>query len=123
MGSKPKGLAKLRYIAFLVKPYWKHSKSYVFLMLISALCLQPTTTYLTTLLPQKAIDTVMTGKSGMDTLLIVGLYTAGIVFALFTKKFLELAFFQPEGTRISNLIKNDVNERALFTDYKYYYPA
>jgi len=118
--KKLKGLAKLRYIFFLLKPYWKYGKLFMFVSFLMAGVFQPLSTYLTTMLPQRAIDAVMAGAERNDVLWIIGFYTVGIALVAATQKVVDMAYSEVTRMKIHNRIKNDVNEKALFTDYKYY---
>ncbi|MDR1464866.1 MAG: ABC transporter ATP-binding protein/permease [Oscillospiraceae bacterium] len=115
-----KGLAKLRYIFFLLKPFWKYGKTYVIVTVLMSALLQPLATYLTTLLPKAAIDGVVAGVQRQEILMTIGFYTIGIAVIALAQKVVELTYTQLAQTKISNKIKNDVNEKALFTDFKYY---
>jgi len=118
--KKLKGIAKLRYILFLLKPYWKYGKTYMIVTIALAAIVQPIATFLSALLPKQAIDSVMAGAPRKDILLTIGLYTLGIALATAVQKVVSLAYTQLAQTRIGNKIRNDVNEKALFTDFKYY---
>ncbi len=118
--KEPKGLAKLRYLLFLSKPYWKHGKTYVILTFLMAGVFQPLSTYLTALLPQKAIDAAMAGAQRADILKIIGLYTLGIALIAAVQKLTSMGYLEITRIKIRNKIINDVNEKALFTDYQYY---
>lgn len=56
---KTKNLSKIKYILFLIKPYWKYGKGYILTVLLLSIVLQPVSAYLTAILPQKAIDAVV----------------------------------------------------------------
>jgi len=118
--KKIKGLARLRYLVFLLKPYWKYGKTYVLLTVLSSALLQPLSALLTTILPQKAIDAVMRGEPRRELLMTVGLYTLAIALLAAASKTVELAYTRMTHSKIHNRIRNDVNEQALYTDFKYY---
>ncbi|MDR1631185.1 MAG: ABC transporter ATP-binding protein/permease [Oscillospiraceae bacterium] len=118
--KKLKGFARVRYIFFLLKPYWKYGKLYMIVTILMAAVFQPLSTYLSTLLPQKAIDAVMQGAPRKDILLTVGGYTLIIALIAVITKSMEDLYTRLMQTKIYNRIRNDVNERALFTDFKYY---
>lgn len=118
--KKFKGLSKLRYIFFLLKPYWKYGKVYVVVTVVMAAIFQPLSTYLATILPQKAIDAMMAGAQRREILLTIGIFTLGIALVAAVDKIIEMAYTKIERSKIHLKINNDVNEKALFTDFKYY---
>ena len=118
--KKIKGLDKVKYVFFLLGPYWKHGKVYMILSIALAVVFQPLSTVLTTLLPKQAIDAVMEGKPRGEILLIIGLFTLGIALVAAAQKAFEMAYSRPMKWKIDRRINNDVNEKALFTDFKYY---
>jgi len=118
--KKLKGLDKLRYIFFLLKPYWKYGKAYVIVTVVMAAVFQPLSTYLATILPKKAIDLVMAGGQRRGILLTIGIYTLGIALIAAADKIISMAYTQIEQNKINLRIRKDVNEKALFTDFKYY---
>lgn len=118
--KKIKGLAKLRYIFFLLKPYLKYGKAYVVVTVVMAAVFQPLSTYLATILPKKAIDAVMAGTPQREILLTIGMFTLGIALIAAVNKIVSTAYARIEQMKIELRIRNDVNEKALFTDFKYY---
>ena len=118
--NKLKGLARLRYVFFLLKPYWKYGKAYMIITIAMAAIFQPFSTFLTTLLPQKAIDAVMAGAQRNEIFLTIGLYAIGVVLVAGMQKLIDMIYAAPMQIKIDNQIRNDVNEKALFTDFKYY---
>ena len=118
--KKLKGLAKIKYIFFLMKPYWQYGKLYVIVSVFLAVVLQPLSAWLTTLLPQKAIDGLMAGKPRNEILLTIGIYTLAIALIAAARKLVEMAYSRITQQKISLKITNDVNRKALFTDFKYY---
>ena len=118
--KKLKGLAKVKYIFFLLKPYWKYGKGYMIVTIVMAVMFQPLSAYLTTLLPQKAIDAVMAGRPRNEILMTIGLFTLAIALIAAASKIVEMAYSRITQQKIGLKITNDVNEKALFTDFKYY---
>ena len=118
--KKTKGLAKIKYIFFLLKPYWKYGKAYVIVTVIMSAVIQPVSTYLATLLPKEAIDAVVAGKPRKEILLTIGLYTLGIALIAALQELYQLGYARLMSQKIDLRIRNDVNEKALFTDFKYY---
>lgn len=118
--KKHKGIIKLRYIFFLLSPFWKHGRLYVIVTVIMAGLLQPLSTYLSTRLPQRAIDAVMAGASRNSVLMTIGIYTLGIALIAGAQRAVDMAYTRVTQVKITNKIRNDVNEKALFTDFKYY---
>ena len=118
--KKIKGLAKIKYVFFLLRPYWKHGKAYVIITVALAAVFQPLSTTLTTLLPKKAIDAVMAGAPRGEILLTIALFTLGIALVAAAQQGYELAYNRPMKWKIDRRINNDVNEKALFSDFKYY---
>jgi ABC-type bacteriocin/lantibiotic exporter with double-glycine peptidase domain len=118
--GKIRGLAKVKYALFLLKPYWKHGKAYLIISFIVAGFLEPLSAVLTTLLPQKAIDALTAGQPSAVILRVIGLFTLVVIAIHLSMLLARLCYLQPTGTKIQNKIRNDVNEKALFTDFKYY---
>lgn len=118
--TKTGKLSKSDYILFLLKPYWKYGKGYMLTVLLMSVVLQPASAYLTALLPQKAIDAVMNETPHNEVLVIIILFTVFIVLVSALEKVIQMAYTQMTLVKVSNKIKNDVNRKALFTDFKYY---
>lgn len=81
---------------------------------------QPLSTYLATLLPQKAIDAVMAGAQRREILITIGIYTLGIALIASANKIIETGYARITEMKLNLKIRNDVNRKALFTDFKYY---
>lgn len=113
-------LSKMKYILFLLKPYWRYGKGYILTIILMSILLQPISAYITALLPKKAIDAVMNDLPRKEVVLIIVIFTLFIVFVAALEKVIEMAYTQMTLVKVSNRIKNDVNEKALYTDYKYY---
>lgn len=121
MGKKKvKGIARLRYIFFLMKPYWKYGRMFVLLKIFLSAVLTPLSAYLSAMLPQRAIDSVMQDAVRKDIIVTIGLYTLGIALIAGVQKFFTFSYTQMILVKIGNKIRNDVNEKALHTDFKYY---
>lgn len=118
--KETKKSSKIKYILFLLKPYWKYGKGYILTVLLMSLVLQPVSAYLTALLPQKAIDAVMNDTPFKQVIYIILMFTLFIVFVSALEKVIEMAYTQMTLVKVSNRIKNDVNKKALKTDFKYY---
>ncbi len=112
--------SKIKYILFLLKPYWKYGKGYVLTILLMSVVLQPLSSLLTALLPQKAIDSVMNDAPTSEVIGLIVLFTLFIVIVSALEKVIQMAYTQMTLVKVSNRIKNDVNEKALHTDFKYY---
>ena len=112
--------SKIKYILFLLRPYWKYGKGYMLTVILMSTLLQPVSAYLTALLPQKAIDAVMNDSPRKEVITIIVLFSVFIVIVAALEKVIQMAYTQMNLVKISNKIKNDVNEKALQTDYKYY---
>ena len=117
---KDKKQSKIKYILFLLRPYWKYGKGYMLTVILMSTLLQPVSAYLTALLPQKAIDAVMNDSPRKEVITIIVLFSLFIVIVAALEKVIQMAYTQMNLVKISNKIKNDVNEKALQTDYKYY---
>ncbi|MBQ6930596.1 MAG: ABC transporter ATP-binding protein [Clostridia bacterium] len=115
-----KKLSKIKYILFLLKPYWKYGKGYMLTVVLMSVVLQPLSAYLTALLPQKAIDAVMNEIPHKDVISLIVFFTLFIVFVAALEKVIQMAYTQMTLVKVSNKIKNDVNRKALFTDFKFY---
>ncbi len=117
---KTNKLSKIKYILFLLKPYWKYGKGYIITVLLMSTVLQPIAAYLTALLPQKAIDAVMNDSPLKEAVCIIVVFTLFIVLVSALEKVIQMAYTQMTLVKVSNRIKNDVNKKALATDFKYY---
>lgn len=118
--KKAEKLSKIKYILFLLKPYWKYGKGYMLTVLLMSVVLQPFSAYLTALLPQRAIDAVMNEAPHKDVILLIVLFALFIVFVSGLENVIKMAYTQMTLVKVSNKIKNDVNQKALFTDFRYY---
>ncbi len=118
--TKINKFSKFGYVLFLLKPYWKYGKGYILTVLLMSVVLQPASAYLTALLPQKAIDAIMNESSRNEVIFIIVLFTVFIVLVSALEKVIQMAYTQMTLVKVSNKIKNDVNRKALFTDFKYY---
>ena len=112
--------SKIKYILFLLKPYWKYGKGYMITVILMSTLLQPVSAYLTAYLPKKAIDSVMNDSPRKEVILTIVFLSLFIVLVAALEKVIQMAYTQMNLVKISNKIKNDVNEKALRTDYKYY---
>ncbi len=110
---------KIGFLLFLLKPYWKYGKLFMAVMLITSLAVKPLSTYLTTLLPQKAIDTMIGGGTKKEILTVI-LSFAGVLIVLALIQKLSEVFTRMTQQKINLMVKNDVNVKSLYTDYKYY---
>ncbi|MDR1329189.1 MAG: ABC transporter ATP-binding protein/permease [Oscillospiraceae bacterium] len=111
---------KLRYIAFLIKPYFKYGKVYLVGYLISQVLLNPFSSTLTALLPKAAIDSVMNGSPAARTIATIGVYTALIVAVGLASTVTSYILQGISSIKINYAIKHDINEKAIGTDFKYY---
>ena len=118
--KKAEKLSKIKYILFLLKPYWKYGKGYMLTVLLMSVVLQPLSAYLTALLPQRAIDAVMNEAPHKEVILLIVLFTLFIVLVSGLENVIKMAYSQMTLVKVSNKIKNDVNQKALFTDFRYY---
>ena len=118
--TKANKLSKTKYILFLLKPYWKYGKGYIITVSLMSVVLQPIAAYLTAILPQKAIDAVMNDTPLKEVVFIIITFTLFIVLVSALEKVIQMAYTQMTLVKVSNKIKNDVNKKALFTDFKYY---
>ena len=117
---KDKKQSKIKYILFLLRPYWEYGKGYMLTVILMSTLRQPVSAYLTALLPQKAIDAVMNDSPRKEVIAIIVFFSLFIVIVAALEKVIQMAYTQMNLVKISNKIKNDVNEKALQTDYKYY---
>lgn len=115
-----KGLKKLRYIVFLAKPYWKYGKIYTLVTLFTSVVLTPLSSVAGTMLPKAAIDAVMEHKTSQQILATIGLYTAVILVASVVQLIIQQSYASMAQMRIQYNLLYEVNERALYTDFKYY---
>ena len=77
--QKNRKLSKIRYILFLLNPYWKYGRGYVLTILLMSLVLQPVSSYLTARLPQRAIDAVMNDTARNEVIYII-IFTLCLLF-------------------------------------------
>lgn len=124
MAGKPpekqiKGLAKLKYILFLAKPYWKYGKLYTLITLITSVVLAPLSSVMSTLLPKAAIDAVMLKRTSGHILLTIALYTA-VILVIAVVQIIISRYSTLMQLRIEYNLYLEVNQRALRTDFKYY---
>lgn len=110
---------KLNYILFLLKPYWDYGKAYILLSLFVSMLLKPFSAFLSTLLPQKSIDAMVVGADKKEIFFIIIAFSLGILFISIIEK-LEKAYSDITVRKIDYKIKNEVNQKALYTDFKYY---
>ncbi|MDR1329188.1 MAG: ABC transporter ATP-binding protein/permease [Oscillospiraceae bacterium] len=115
-----KRFQKLRYITFLLKPYWKHGKMYPLMTLIMQAVLQPLSSTVSVLLPKAAIDSVTNGSSTARTLATVGAYTAVIIVIAILTRIISNTSQAVMQIEIQYAIQLEVNEKAIGTDFKYY---
>ncbi|MDR3309756.1 MAG: ABC transporter ATP-binding protein/permease [Oscillospiraceae bacterium] len=115
-----KGLAKLRYIWFLMKPMWKYGKTYMIITLFMSVALQPISAVVSALLPKYAIDAVMSQKTAKQTILIIAGFTAITLAVNLVQQLISSLLQNVAQTKVSYKILYDVNEKALYTDFKYY---
>ena len=108
---------KIGFLLFLLKPYWKYGKLFMVVMLITSLVVKPLSTYLTTLLPQKAIDTMIGGGTKKEILTVI-LSFAGVLIVLALIQKLSEVFTRLTQQKINLMVKNDVNVKSLYTDFK-----
>jgi len=118
--KQPKGLEKLRYALFLLGPYWKHGRLYMVIITLVSAFVEPLATFLITLLPQQAIDSVMAGNTRNQTLMIIGVFSLCIVLITALRKGVDLYYERPMLYKLQRRIQSEVNEKALYTDFKYY---
>ena len=118
--NKTHKVSKIKYILFLLKPYWKYGKGYMLTVILMSTLLQPISAYLTAYLPQKAIDAVMNDLPRNEVISIIVCFSLFIILVAALEKVIQMAYTQMTLVKISNKIKNDVNEKALRTDFKYY---
>jgi len=118
--KKLKGIAKLKHLLFLLKPYWKYGKLYMIISLIGSVVLTPVSAYLTVKLPANAIDAVVRGDSGKQILIIVISYSAAILVINLITNLVGSLYGNVRQVDINYKIMHEVNEKALYTDYKYY---
>ena len=105
--KETKKSSKVKYILFLLKPYWEYGKGYIVTILLMSLVLQPVSAYLTALFPQKAIDAVMNDTPFKQVIYIIIMFTLFIVFVSALEKVIEMAYTQMTLVKVSNRIKND----------------
>lgn len=118
--NKANKSSKIKYILFLLNPYWKYGKGYILTVLLMSAVLQPLSAYITALLPQRAIDAVMNDIPHTQVVFIIVTLTLFVVFVAALEKVIKMAYTQITLVKVSNKIKNDVNQKALRTDFKYY---
>ena len=118
--KKLKGLAKIKYIFFLIKPFWRYGKLFMVITIVTAAVVQPLSTFLMTLLPEKAINAFMAGAERGEVLRVIGMFALAIALLAGLKELVEHGYTHLKRQQIRMRISSDVNEQALHTDYKYY---
>lgn len=117
MDKKP---SRIKYILFLLNPFWKYGKAYVLITLLCSVILQPAQAYLSTILPKIAIDAVVNEEPRNRIILII-LSVALIMAAIGAVQAVSSSVNSNYASgRIINKIKNDINRKALYSDYRYY---
>lgn len=114
------GIQKIKHIFWALKPFWKHGKTYVIVTILCAAVLQPAQTYLTTLLPKAVIDAIVKSYSQEKILFIISFFAFLIAGISGIHKTLTAVYSRYTNGMIVHKIKNDINRKALYSDYKYY---
>ncbi|MCL2046658.1 MAG: ABC transporter ATP-binding protein/permease [Oscillospiraceae bacterium] len=115
-----KGIKKIRYLLFLLKPRWKYGKTYFIITILVAALLQPASAVLATLMPKIAIDALMTGAGMIDIIKIITIFTLFIMGISIAHNVITQVYGGVMESRINYKIMQEVADRALHTDFKYY---
>lgn len=117
---KNKLVNKLKYILFILKPFWKYGKMYVFVTILCSAILQPAQTFLFALLPKIAIDAIV--KEEPQNKIILKILSVALIMAVLSasQKVMNTIYSRYTNGMIIHKIRNDINRKALYSDYKYY---
>ena len=118
--NKEQRSQRLQYILFLLKPFWKYGKMYVFVTLLCSMVLQPAQTYLSTILPKIAIDAVVNQEPQSKILLTILSIALIIAAVSAVQMILSTVYSRYTGGMIMHRLRNEINRKALYSDYKYY---
>lgn len=113
------GVSRIRALLFLMKPYWKYGKLYLIITLISAAVLKPLTTLLTAIAPEKAINKMTSGGS-REQIVSTIVFFALVLMVMSLLQKVQSIYSRIALQKINVKIRNDVNYKALYTDFKYY---
>ena len=111
---------RTKYLLFILKPFWKYGKAYVFVSLLCSTILQPAQTYLTTILPKIAIDAVINQEPQNKIILTISAIALIMAAIGAVQAILSSANSNYASGKIMNKIRNDINRKALYSDYRYY---
>ena len=109
-----------KHIRFLLKPMWRYGKSYLIISFIMYAVFQPISAVVSTLLPQRAIDSVMQGKTAAQTVATIAIFTGVTIVINIIQSIVNSAVQNVAQLRLSIEIANEVNTKAIETDFKYY---
>ncbi len=118
--ARAKGLARLKYILFLLKPCWKYGKMFTLLTLVNSAVLGPLGSVAGALLPKAAIDSVTQQKNAQQILATVGLYAFVLLAVNVVQLIISQSYTSIAQNRLYYSILFEVNEKALNTDFVYY---
>lgn len=104
---------------FLLKPYWRHGRLYIFFKLFSEVVAATVGMVVTVTIAQSVIDAVIAGKVFSDLLLIVGINFAVLLVAEVFQISVKSFYTNWKETEIMNRITRDVLLQAQRTDFKY----
>lgn len=110
----------IKYIIFMLKPFWKYGKMYVLITVLCSAILQPLQTFLFTLLPKTAIDAVIKEEPNEKIILKILLFALITATLSAANKVLSTIYSRYINGMIIYKIRNDINHKALYTDFKYY---
>ncbi|MCL2227248.1 MAG: ABC transporter ATP-binding protein/permease [Oscillospiraceae bacterium] len=113
-------LAKIRYVGFLLRPYWKYGRLYMVVSIVMAAVFSPLSSVLTALLPESAINAVMEHRPTSEIIATVALFTLGIAIVAVVQSFIQQTYSTIAQIKIQTKIEYEINYKALHTDFKYY---
>ena len=106
-------------IFWLMKPYWKYGKFYVFISVFFWVAVVPATRILTVLFPAQVVSSLDSGRPfGQILAIIVGFQLVFLAIPLFEDMYINFIRNRTD-KKIELKIKRSVYLKALKTDYKY----
>jgi len=115
-----KRLNKMQYIWFLLKPYIKYGRFYMFVQMAVAVVLGPIASVLAVRLPEYVINAIMYEHPTRQLITTITLFTLGIAVVHVLRFVIDNVYGSPVRQKISYKISQDVHEKALHTDLKHY---
>ncbi|MCL2518787.1 MAG: ABC transporter ATP-binding protein/permease, partial [Oscillospiraceae bacterium] len=107
-------------IFYLIKPYWKYGKLYLFGKIAVTIICAPLLALIEVTLTQAVIDAITTGKTLKETLLIAAIYQSVWLGVTLIRWVFLILYDRWKAVDIQNKINRGIYEQAILTDYKYF---